>query len=99
MGFWGDFGEKSQKCKNWKILGIIGLLRRSVGNPRLGVDLRQGERYLATARPRFQNGTPRVRHDIALLRRGTTTIHSEFRFLFPNTSYSYTDSFRTLIND
>ena len=39
------FGEKSQKYKNWKNLGIIGLIRLSVRNPRRGVDLRQGVGY------------------------------------------------------
>ena len=33
---------KVQKLEN---LGIIGLLHCSVGNPRRGVDLRQGMRY------------------------------------------------------
>ena len=51
------FGEKSQKSTNWKSRHI-GLLRRSVGNPRR---LRQGVGCLAAVRPRCQNGTPRVR--------------------------------------
>ena len=56
---------------------------------------------LAAARPRCQNGTPRVRRGIAKLRRGVAIVRSEkfFGVLFPNTSYSYTDSLRTLIND
>ena len=33
FGILSDFGEKSQKCKKMENLGIIGLLRRSVGNP------------------------------------------------------------------
>ena len=38
--------EKNRKKEErWKILGIIGLLRRSVGNPRRGVDLRKGVGY------------------------------------------------------
>ena len=74
-----------QKLEN---LGIIELLCCSIGNP-------------SEARPRCQNGTPRVRHGVALLLRGVATVHSEqiFGFLFLNTSYSYTDSLRTLIND
>ena len=32
FGILSDFGEKSQKCKKLENLGIIGLLRRSVGN-------------------------------------------------------------------
>ena len=42
---WSDFGEKSQKYKNWKNLGIIKLLCRSVRNPHRGLDLRQGVGY------------------------------------------------------
>ena len=61
------FGEKSQKNKNWKSWHI-GLLRRNVGNPCRGVNLRQGVGCLAAARQRCQNGTPRVRHDVAVLR-------------------------------
>ena len=93
------FEEKSQKGANWKSRHIW-LLRRSVGNPRRGVDLRQGVGCLASARPRCQNGTPRVRHDIAKLCRSVPTVHSEkiLDFCFLNTSYSYTDSLRTLIN-
>ena len=46
FGFWGDFGEKSQKRKKkLENLGIIGLLHRSVGNPRRKVDLHQGMGY------------------------------------------------------
>ena len=63
-----------QKLEN---LGIIGLLRCSVGNPRRGVDLRQGVGYLSAARARWQNGTPRVRHGGALLYHGVATVHSE----------------------
>ena len=58
-------------------MGIIGLLRRSVGNPRRGIDLCQGVRYVTAVRPRCQNGTPRVRHDVALLRRGVAIVHNE----------------------
>ena len=63
-----------QKLEN---LGIIGLLRRSVGNLRRSVDLRQGVEYLAAARPRCQNDTPRVRHGIALLRCGIAIVHND----------------------
>ena len=51
------FEEKLQKGANWKS-GHIGFLRRSVGNPCLDVDLRQGVGCLAAVRPRCQNGTP-----------------------------------------
>ena len=86
--------EKNRKSeKKREKLGIIGLLHRSIGNPRRSVDLCQGVGYLAAARPRCQNGTPQVRHGVA-------TVHSEqiFGFLFSSISYSYTDSLRTLIN-
>ena len=45
--------------------GHIGLLRRNVGHPRHVIDLRQGVRCLAVARPRCQNGIPWVRHGVA----------------------------------
>ena len=51
------FREKSQKSKNWKS-GHIGLLRRSVGNPRRGVDPHQGVECLSVTRPRCQKGHP-----------------------------------------
>ena len=88
FGFWGDFEEKSQKCKNWKILALSSSYAKAWDT-------------LVAARLRCQNGTPRVFHGISLLRCGVATVHSEhfFGFLFPNTSYSYTDSLKTLIND
>ena len=66
-----EFWRKSQKGgkleKSWQ----IGLLRCSVGNPRRGVDLRQGVGTLAVARPGSQkwhpSGTPR--HSFATPRR------------------------------
>ena len=77
------FGEKSQKRKNWKS-GHFGLLRRSVGNPRRGIDQRQGVGCLAAARPRCQNGTPWVHHDVAKLCRDIATVYKgqNFGFLF-----------------
>ena len=57
------FGEKSQKCNKMEILGIIGLLRCSVGNPRRGVDLLQGVGYPHRGKaevPKWHpSGTPR----------------------------------------
>ena len=59
------FEEKSQKCKKQKLenLRIIGLLRRSVGNPRCGVDLCQGMGYPRCGEakvPKWHpSGTPR----------------------------------------
>ena len=89
----GDFGviwRKIAKVQKLKNLGIIGLLRHSVGNPRRGVDLCQGVGYLSMARPRCQSGTPRVhqgvaklrhgeslRRSVAVLRRGINIIHNE----------------------
>ena len=39
------FGGNRKNEENWKIWAKIGLLRRRVGNPRCGVDLRQGMGY------------------------------------------------------
>ena len=81
FGILRTFGEKSQNSKNWKS-GHIRLLRRSVGNPRRGVDLHQGVGCLAAARPRCQNGTPRVCRGIAIVHRG-----QNFGFLFQKSSF------------
>ena len=82
--------EKNRKSVKLKNLGIIGLLRRSVGNPRCGVDLRQGVGYPRCSEAEVPNGTPRVCQgvaklchceglcrNIAVLRRGIATVHSE----------------------
>ena len=75
---------------------IFGFLRQSVGNPRRGVALHPSLRRGWGAKM----APPRVRYGVALLRRDVDTVHSEhiLEFFFPNTSYSYTDSLRTLIN-
>ena len=75
------FGEKLQKSKNWKS-GHIGLLHRSVGNPRCGVDQPQGMGCIVAARLRCQNGTPRVRHGVATVHRG-----QNFGFLFRKSNF------------
>ena len=67
LGILRIFGEKYQNSKIWKS-GHIGLLRRRVGNPHCGVNLRQGVECLAAARSRCQNGTPRVWPDEGLRR-------------------------------
>ena len=69
FGFLRIFREKLQKRKTEKS-GQNGLLRRNIGNPHCGVDLCHSMGCLAAVRPRGQNGTPRVRHDVAKLRRG-----------------------------
>ena len=56
------FGEKSQKLEIWAYR-----VRRSIGSPRRGVDLRQGMGCLAAVRLGCQNGTPRIRKGIATL--------------------------------
>ena len=65
----GIFGEKSQKRQR-KFFGHIGLLHRSVGNPRRSVGC------VAAARPRGQNGTLRL-HSVAVLRLGEDTVQNE----------------------
>ena len=93
------FGGNRKKEENWKIWVKIGLLRRSVGNPCSGVDLRQGVRYHCGGEAEVTKchllGTPRCR--IAALWRSYSSQRAVFGFLFPNTSYSYTDSLGTLI--
>ena len=42
FGILRTFGENRKSAKNWKNLGIIGLLRHSVGNLHRGVDQCQG---------------------------------------------------------
>ena len=68
LGFWGYFGEKSQKSKK-KNLGTsgsyaaqIGLLRRNIGNPCHDVNLHHGVAKL---------------HCGEGLRRGVATVHNE----------------------
>ena len=51
------FGEKFQKSKHWKS-GHIRLLRHSVGNPRRGVDLRQGVGSLVVVKLRCKKWHP-----------------------------------------
>ena len=86
-----DFLEKIAKKKK---LGKHGPLRRIVGHPRRGVALHCSVGCLATTRLREAklalSGTPRRRH---------YSQRQNFWILFPSTSYSYTDSLRTLIND
>ena len=74
--------------------GILRLLRRSVGKPRCGVDLRQGMGYPS----RGEAEVPKW-HPSGSLRRSYYSQQAIFGFLFSNTSYSYTDSLRTIIND
>ena len=99
--FWGKIAkEQIGKSRH------IGLLRHNVGNPRRDVDLRR--RGGGGGPPRCQNwhpsGTPRhsfeptPQRSSAMPRRIYCSQGTNFRFLFLNTSYSYTDSLRTLIN-
>ena len=76
FGFFEDFWRKITKKKTRKSRHI-GLLRRSIGKPCRGVDLRCRVGCLTTARPKCQNGTPRVRHGVAKLHCGVATVHSE----------------------
>ena len=63
--FWvfEDFWKKIAKEQTGKF-GHIGLLCLSVRNPRCDVDLRCSVGCLVAARPRGQNGTPKVRHGV-----------------------------------
>ena len=62
--FFEDFGEKSQKEKTRKFGQTRApTAQRGMPSPRRG----QGA----------QNGTPRVRYGVALLRRGVDTVHCE----------------------
>ena len=45
FGIFGLFWRKIAKVQKLRNLGIIGLLRCSIGNPRRGVDLHQGVGY------------------------------------------------------
>ena len=93
--------EKNRKSGKLENLGIIGLLRRSIGNPHLGVDLRHGVGYThrdeAEVPKWYPSGTPR--RSIIVLRHNYFSQRAIFGFLFLSTSYSYTDDLRTLIND
>ena len=61
---------KRGKLENLEKIGLIsrsvGNPRRSIGNPRRSVDLCQVVGSLAAARSRYQNGTPRIRRGIAV---------------------------------
>ena len=94
MFCFGIFGGNRKKEENWKIWAKIGLLRRSVGNPCRGVDLRQGVGY-----PHHGEAEVPKWHPSSTLRRSYCSQRAIFGFLFLNTSYSYTDSLRTIIND
>ena len=74
LRIYGGNRKKKGKLEN---MGIIGLLRHSVGNPRRGVDLCQGMEYLIAARLRCQNGTPQVHHGVALLLRSIATVNNK----------------------
>ena len=89
-----DFWRKSQKGGKLENLGKNGLLCRSV-------DLRQGMGYPCRSEvevPKWHpSGTPW--RSIAASRRSYCSHQAFFGFLFLNTSYSYTNSLRTLTND
>ena len=70
------FGENRKRGKLEKSRHF-GFLHRSVGNPRRDIALRRSVGCLAAVMPRGQNGTPRVRHDVEVLRRSVATVHSE----------------------
>ena len=86
------FGGNCKKKENWKIWALSSLRR--------GVDLRQGVGYprLGEAEVPKWHPSSTSRRSISALRRGYCSQQAIFGFLFSNTSYSYTDSLRTLIN-
>ena len=99
FGILGGFWRKIAKVQKLENLGIIVLLRRSVGNPCHGVDLLQSVGYPHRSEVKVPkchpSGTPR--HSIAVARRSYCSQRAIFYFyffgfLFPNTLYSYTDS-------
>ena len=74
-----------QKLEN---LGVIGLLCQGMGYPGRGEA--EVPKWYPSGMPRCSIATPRCSY---------CSQRAFFGFLFPNTSYSYTDSLRTLIND
>ena len=52
------FGGNRKKKENWKILTKIRLLHCNVGNPRCGVDLRQGVGCPCRGKAEVQKITP-----------------------------------------
>ena len=87
--------EKIVKVQKQENLGIIGILRRSIGNPRRGVDLHKGMGYPRRGEaevPKWHpSGTPW--HIISASRHSYCSQRAIFLdFWFPSTSYSYTDS-------
>ena len=87
--------EKIVRVQKQENLGIIELLRRSIGNRCRGVDLRQGMGYPRRGEaevPKWHpSGTPW--RSISALRRSYCSQRVIFLdFWFLSTSYSYTDS-------
>ena len=69
------FGGNRKKKENWKIWGKIRLLHHSVGNPRRGVDLRQGVGYPRRCEVEVPKRDPYASGEG--LRRSVATVHSE----------------------
>ena len=65
--FWGDFGEKSHKCKHWKIWALSNSYAKAWDT-------------LIAARLRCQNGTPRVFHGCHAPDPGPTRLANPNRF-------------------
>ena len=85
------FGENHKSAK----IGKSGI----IGNPRRGINLRQGVGYPRRGEAEVPDwnpsGTPQ--HSIAAPWRSYCSQRAIFGFLFLYTSYSYTDSLETLI--
>ena len=92
------FDRKIANEQNWKS-EHIGLLSRRVGNPHRGINPCQGVGCLAMMRSRCQNGTPRVRHDVAVLRRGESeSLSHNVEVLCRSVATVYNKPFRIFVS-
>ena len=86
--------EKKAKKRNQENLAFTGPFAAAKGTLAVAKCFAIEKGFLVVARPKGQkrppSGSPRRSH---------CSYWANFRFLFPNTSYSYPDSLRTLIND
>ena len=81
--------EKTAKVKKLENLGIIGLLLLSVGNPRRGIDLRQGVGYPRGGEAKVPKWHPSgmPRHSISIPRHSYCSQRAIFGLLFRKSSF------------